>query len=174
MIFNAIVLRVKDMDEETAAALFRLNSRVEDAELRSRILSHALRGAVAYLNPSSQTAARRMASTAALAYCPDGERGRRLKLLGEVFPEAQDGGGQDEEFIPDPKPSPVIRREIKPEEHADLDPYALSTLKAQTVLDPVSRQCRWCDRKVCQQRKWRWIAQRSVSGSPTSLILCGL
>ena len=88
------------MNDEVAAAFFRLNVRLEEAELRGKILSYALRGAVAYMNPTAQTAARRMANTAVLAYCPEGERRPRLKLLEEVFPEARDGGAANGEFLP--------------------------------------------------------------------------
>ncbi len=89
------------MDDEVAAAFFRLNVRLEEAELRGKILSYALRGAVAYVNPTAQTAARRMANTAVLAYCPEGERGRRLKLLEEVFPGPGTAALQMESFSPD-------------------------------------------------------------------------
>ena len=87
------------MDEETGAAIAAVTSRLDDTELRCKILGYALRGAVEYMNPTSQTAAFRMARTAVLAYCPEGERGRRLKILAELLPNIPDDGGKSE-FIP--------------------------------------------------------------------------
>lgn len=88
------------MEDDVAAALFRLTNRVDELELRCKILGYAFRGAIEYMNPTSQTAARRMANTAVLANCPPDQRVRRLQILAEVFPEARDGGAAKGEFIP--------------------------------------------------------------------------
>lgn len=89
------------MDDETVAALKALTDRLEDAELRCKILAYALRGAVSQLNPNAQVVARRWANTAVLAYCPDEERPRRMAILLELFPDARDRSG-DDDFIPTP------------------------------------------------------------------------
>ncbi len=87
------------MDAEIAEALQALTQRLEDTELRCKIVTYALRGALSQLNPNAQVVARRWMNTAVLAYCPEGQRSRRLTMLVEMFPDARDNSG-DEEFIP--------------------------------------------------------------------------
>lgn len=89
------------MDSETAEALQALTTRLEDAELRCKIATYALRGALSQLNPNAQVVARRYMNTAVLAHCPEGQRPRRLAILIEMFPDARDRSN-DEEFIPPP------------------------------------------------------------------------
>jgi hypothetical protein len=86
------------VDVETAEALKGVAERLDEMGLRNKILAYALRGAVSQLNPNAQVAARRMANTATLAYCPPGERPKRLAILMDVFPEARDDSA-DGEFI---------------------------------------------------------------------------
>lgn len=89
------------MDNETAEALAAMTKRLDDAELRCKIMAYALRGAVSQLNPNAQVIARRLANTATLANCPSEERPRRLAILVDVFPEARDRSG-DSEYISPP------------------------------------------------------------------------
>jgi hypothetical protein len=90
------------MDDETTEALRALTERLEDAELRCKIVAYAMRGALSQLNPNAQVVARSWMNTAVLAYCPDGQRARRLNILVEMFPDARDRSG-DKDFIP-PQP----------------------------------------------------------------------
>ena len=87
------------MDDETTEALKAFSARLEDAELRCKIVAYALRGALSQLNPDAQVAARCMANTAVLAYCPEGQRAHCLAILEELFPDARDRSG-DKDFIP--------------------------------------------------------------------------
>ena len=87
------------MDDEIAQVLQSLTQRLEDAELRCKIVAYALRGAVSQLNPNAKIAARRMANTAVLAYCPEGQRPHRLAILSELFPDARDRS-KDGSWIP--------------------------------------------------------------------------
>jgi hypothetical protein len=87
------------MDDETPTAIKALTQRVEDAELRCKILAYALRGAISQLNPNAGVTARRMANTAVLAHCTAGQLGRRLAILVDLFPNARDGS-EDHKFIP--------------------------------------------------------------------------
>jgi len=89
------------MDVEAAEAFRSLTTRLEDAELRCKIVAYALRGAVSQVNPNSQMTARRMANTAVLAYCPEEQRARRIAILLELFPDARDRS-DDDDFIPSP------------------------------------------------------------------------
>ena len=87
------------MDAETTETVRRLQERLDEAELGLQIVAHALRGALSQMNPNAQVAARRMANTAVLAYCPEGQRPRRLELLLKLFPNARDRSG-DVDFTP--------------------------------------------------------------------------
>lgn len=90
------------MSDDSEAQLRALEERLQDAELRCKIMAAALRGALGELNPNARIAARRFANTATLANCPPEDRPRRIGILREIIPDAPRGPKNEEPFIPGP------------------------------------------------------------------------
>ena len=87
------------MSDEFVSVLKTFNQRLEDVELRCKVVTYALQGAMSQLNPDAEVAARRMANSAILAYCPEGQRLRRIAILEELFSNAHDRFG-NESWLP--------------------------------------------------------------------------